>query len=672
MAAFVNKNATPDRVYNPCPMSITCRFLPAFLLALLLAGSAAAVDHPGPRTNVVFITIDTLRADHLGCYGYKDIHTPNIDALALDSVKFEHAFTPVPITLPSHTAIFTGTYPMLNGMHDFSGNRLGTSQPTLASLLKERGYSTGAVVASAVLDSRFGLNRGFDFYYDHFDFNRLEESNLDEMERPGNLVADKALEWLNGNYQKPFFLWMHLYDPHYPYRPPAPYSEEYKSHLYDGEIAFADEQVGRLLQSLKQKGIYQKTLIVLSGDHGEGLGEHGEKTHGFFIYNSTLHVPLLIHMPQTAPLHEIAEPVSTVDILPTVLQIVGVPAPSQVQGTSLLPLLSKKRQPETSYLYAETYLPRLHFNWSELRGIENDRYHFILAPKPELYDLSKDPKELHNLYSEKRAASDELNAKLAALIAQYTAGHELADQTPLDPALMERLKSLGYAGFSGGGAAATKSSELPDPKDRIETYELISEAIEASQHGDYAPSVAKLNEALKTEPQSVPVHYLQGLNFYRLGQFSDAVGEFQKVLQLSPDYALAAFHLGLAYARTGRAEEAIATFKKTLQLDSTNFSASYDMGLLYQQKKMNADAAAAFRHSIEVAPAYVPGHMALGQLLLQEGQVDDAIAELRQAVSLAPEQAGTHIALAKALESKGLAVEAQQEIRRAQEVSSQP
>lgn len=654
-------------------MSIS-RLLLASLLAFSQPLPAAAANHSKTKTptNVVVITIDTLRADHLGCYGYKNIHTPNIDDLALDSVKFERAFTPIPITLPSHTVIFTGTYPMLNGMHDFSGNRLGPQQQTLASVLKDQGYTTGAVVASAVLDSRFGLNKGFDFYYDHFDFNRLEESNLAEMERPGNVVVDKVLEWLSHNYQKPFFLWMHLYDPHYPYRPTSPFSDEYKSNLYDGEIAFADAQVGRLLRYLKEKGLYQKSLIVLSGDHGEGLGEHGEKTHGFFIYNSTLRVPLLIHLPRPPSVHEVSIPVSTVDIMPSMLQILGIPTPTQVQGKSLLPLISGKESQEPPYLYAETFLPRLHFDWSELRGVENDRYHFILAPRPELYDLRKDPEELHNLYAEKRAVSGELNAKLSAIIRQYTPGQELADNTPLDPALMERLKSLGYAGFSGGGSSNTQNSDLPDPKDRIEIYELISEAIEASQHGNYEPSVEKLNDALKTEPQSVPVHYLQGLNYYRLGQFPNAVNEFQKVLQLSPDYALAAFHLGLSYARTGQSDEAMATFQKTLQLDSTNFSASYDLGLLYEQKKMITEAAAAFRHSIEIAPTYVPGHIALGQLLLGQGQVDEAIAELRQAVSLAPEQPGTHVALAKALETKGLAVEAQQEMRRAQEVSSQP
>ena len=251
------------------------RWYALLLFASLLAPRRCAAAAPAAEPNVVVITIDTLRADHLGCYGYKQIRTPNIDALAAEGIRFERAFTPVPVTLPSHTVLFTGTYPMLSGMHDFSGNKLNATQPTLSSVLKEHGYATGAVVGSAVLDSRFGLNRGFDFYYDHFDFSRLDESNLDEMERPGNQVADTTLEWIGQNSQKKFLVWMHLYDPHYPYRPPAPYSEQYKDRPYDGEIAFADEQVGRLIRFLKEKGLYEKTLIVLSGDHGESLGENG-------------------------------------------------------------------------------------------------------------------------------------------------------------------------------------------------------------------------------------------------------------------------------------------------------------------------------------------------------------------------------------------------------------
>src|SRR5713226_7255 len=438
------------------------------LIAGLLVPISAASAEPNPAPNVVVITIDTLRADHLGCYGYKQIRTPNIDALAADGVRFERAYTPVPVTLPAHTVIFTGTYPMLSGMHDFSGNKLGLGQATLASVLKQHGYATGAVIGSAVLDSRFGLNQGFDFYYDHFDFNRLQESNLEEMERPGNVVADLALDWLGKNYHSKFFLWMHLYDPHFPYRPPAPFSEQYKDRPYDGEIAFADAQVGRLIAFLKAKDLYRNTLIVLSGDHGESLGEHGEKTHGFFIYNATLHIPVIIHLPQAPAAKTVPELVSLADLMPTILRALKVEVPAQVQGRSLLAWMTPKKDVDSRNLYAETFLPRLHFNWSELRSVETANYQFIDAPKPELYDLSKDPGETLNLYAEKKAVADELRARLNKLIQQYSANQELAEQTGLDPALMERLKSLGYAGFSGGGSPTITDRALPDPKDRIQ------------------------------------------------------------------------------------------------------------------------------------------------------------------------------------------------------------
>jgi arylsulfatase A-like enzyme/Tfp pilus assembly protein PilF len=614
----------------------------------------------------VFITIDTLRADHLGCYGYKQIQTPNIDALAAQGARFERAYTPVPVTLPAHTAIFTGTYPPLSGMHDFSGNKLSASQTTLASVLKQNGYATAAVIGSAVLDSRFGLNQGFDFYYDHFDFNRLQESNLQEMERPGNVVADIALDWLGKNYKTSFFLWMHLYDPHYPYRPPAPYDEQYKDRPYDGEIAFADSQVARLIAFLKAKGLFENTLIVLTGDHGESLGEHGEKFHGFFVYNATLHVPVIIHLPGNNTAKVIPNLVSLTDLMPTVLQSLKIDIPSQVQGQSLLPLMTPKKDDASRSLYAETFLPRIHFNWSELRSVETEKYQFIQAPKPELYDLTIDPGETHNLYSDKKAVADELHARLNDLIHQYSADHELADKSGLDPALMERLKSLGYAGFSGGGASAATYASLPDPKDRIQAYELISDAIADSQHGEYQSSTEKLLAALKTDPASVPVHYLLGLNYYRLRDFQKAADEFQRVLQLSPDYELAVFNLGLAYARTGDFDQAILTLKHALELDNTNFSAAYNLGAAYLRKQMVPEASAAFRQAISVNPDYAAAHRALGELLLYQGQVDDSIAELRRSVALEPRDPGTHAALAKALSAKGLNAEADDEMRKAQ------
>ncbi len=640
----------------------------ALLTSSFAVGNAAQAATPA---NVVFITIDTLRPDHLGCYGDKQIRTPNIDTLAADGTRFERAYTAVPVTLPSHTVIFTGTYPTLSGVHDFAANKLSPTQATLASVLKDNGYTTGAVIGSAVLDSRFGLNHGFDFYYDHFDFNRLQESNLDEMERPGNIVADVTLDWLSKNYQKKFFLWMHLYDPHYPYRPPAPYSEEYRDRPYDGEIAFADAQVGRLIEFLKNKGLYQNTLIILSGDHGESLGEHGEKTHGFFIYNATLHVPLIIHLPGDMHARTVQNLVNLADIMPTVLAALNIQLPAHVQGQSLLPIISPKKEDNARSLYAETFLPRLHFNWSELRGVETENYHFINAPKPELYDLRKDPGETHNLFAEKKAVTEEMRVRLAKLIQQYTAGQELAEKTGLDPVLMERLKSLGYAGFSGGSNSGANIHALPDPKDRIQTYELFSDAMADSQHGQYAESIEKLNAALKTDPDSVPGHYLQGLNYYRTREFPKSVAELERVLQLSPNYALAAFQLGLAYGRNGDFDKSISMLQRALELDPTNFDAAYNAGVAYLQKKMVPEAAAAFRKSLEIAPDYALAHRSLGEVLLYQGETENALIELHRAAELAPDDQRTHLALAQALKAKGLDEQAQEEIHKAQQLQPQ-
>jgi arylsulfatase A-like enzyme/Flp pilus assembly protein TadD len=652
------------------------------ILTALAALPAIAQTPAKPALNVVLITIDTLRFDHVGCYGYKTIKTPNIDGLAADGVRFDRAFAVVPVTLPSHSSMLTGTYPMLSGMHDFSGNRLNPVQPTLASVLKQSGYQTGAVIGAAVLDSRFGLNQGFDFYYDHFDFSRLDEANLDQMERPGNVVADVALDWLAKNSQTKFFLWMHLYDPHYPYNPPEPYSRDYAAQPYDGEIAFADEQVGRLIRYLKDKGIYQNTVIVLCGDHGESLGEHGEKTHGFFIYNSTMHVPLIIRLPEKrlpgkAAAGVVTDPVSLVDLMPTMLGALGVDIPSQVQGRSLLPELRSpadrddrtSRERADRVLYGETFMPRIHFNWSELRGSENTKYHFIDAPKPELYDLAQDPGELHNLFTDKTAVAAEMRAKLVGLIRDYSAGKEMAEKTGLDPALMERLKSLGYAGFSGGSDPTISSHDLPDPKDRVVTYELISDAIADSQHGRYQESIEKLKSVIKTEPNSVPAHYLLGLDYYKLKMFSEAMDELQKTVQLSPEYALAFFNLGMSQAHAGQMDAAIASLQRTLQLDATNFEAAFNLGVAFIQKKELEPAAAAFQQSVTIYPEFARGHRALGETLLYQNKVDDAITELRRAAELAPQEPTMHESLAKALTVKGLTAEADEETRRAHQLA---
>lgn len=653
---------------------IVFRCLSAFVLFSALSSAAAgqkAAPRATPRPNLLLVTIDTLRPDHLRCYGYDQIQTPSIDSLATDGIRFEQAYTPVPITLPSHTVMLTGTYPMMSGMHDFSGNNLNPEQATLATVLRARGYDTGAVIAAAVLDRRFGLNHGFDFYYDHFNFSRLAESNLDFMERPANEVIDQALKWLAKPRTRPFFLWVHLYDPHHPYNPPAPFNQKYRANLYDGEIAFADAQLGRLLGYLKQRGAYDRTVIALSGDHGEGLGDHGEKTHGFFIYNSTLHVPLIIKPSASIKFSNrlVKKDVSIVDLMPTLLGILSAPVPAKVQGKNLASMVLRGIEMETSPLYSETYLPRIHFNWSELRGFSAGNYHFIDAPKPELFDRSKDPEELHNLYADKDAVGAEMRGQLTATVRRFTTEHEMAQKSTLDPQLADRLRSLGYTAFAAGEDSPVSDRKLPDPKDRIQVYETVSEALADSQHGRYPESIEKLRSTLSTEENSVPIHYLLGLNYYRTKEFANAVAEFKKALEISPNYMLAVFNLGLASAALGDDAEAIKYLKRTLELDPTNFGAAFDLGATYLHQNMIEESTAAFRQSVTINPDFGPGYRALGEMLVYQGKLDEGLKELRTAARLAPADPRVHQSLAKALEAKGLHSEASQEQRKAQEDS---
>ena len=644
------------------------------LLGTLISISTAqqkAATRPAPRPNLLLVTIDTLRPDHLHCYGDAQIETPSIDSLASDGIRFEQAYTPIPITLPSHTVILTGTYPMMSGMHDFSGNNLNPEQATLATVLRTRGYDTGAVIAAAVLDRRFGLNHGFDFYYDHFNFSRLSETNLDFMERPANEVIDEALKWLAKPRQRPFFLWVHLYDPHHPYHPPTPFRETYKANPYDGEIAFADAQLGRLLTYLKQRRMYDHTMIAMAGDHGEGLGEHGEKTHGFFIYNTTLHVPLILKpsVEMKFTNRVVKKDVSLVDLMPTLLGLLNIQIPAKVQGKNLAAMVLRGSEMETSPLYSETYLPRIHFNWSELRGLSTGNYHFIDAPQPELFDRTKDPGELHNLYADKDAVGTEMRSQLTSTVRHFTAEHELAQKSTLDPQLADRLRSLGYTAFASGEDSPVSDRKLPDPKDRIRVYETISEAIDDSQHGRYPESIEKLKSTLSTEDKSVPVHYLLGLNYYRTKEFASSVAEFKKALELSPNYMLAIFNLGLASAALGDDTEAIKCLRRTLELDPTNFGAAFDLGATYLHQNMIEESTAAFRQSVTINPDFAPGYRALGEMLVYQGKVDEGLKQLRTAVRLAPNDPRVHESLAKALEAKGLHVEASEEMRKAQEAS---
>jgi len=658
----------PSRIEVKHPGKTTFACL-ALLVIGVAPGAACAQGSPKEKPDVVLITIDTLRADHLGCYGYKKADTPNLDAFAAAATRFAHAYTPVPITLPSHTALMTGSYPMATGIHDFSGNKLPPVTQTLARVLYDNGYRTGGFVSAAVLDSRFGINAGFDTYYAHFDFNRLDEANLDLVERPGNQTTDQALGWLQndvkvaGAGRKPFFLWLHLYDPHYPYEPPEPYATRFRESPYDGEIAFADAQVGRLFALLKERGIFEKAVVVVCGDHGEGLGEHGEKTHGFFVYNSTLQVPLIVKIPGVAP-GVVETDVSLIDVMPTVLEALKRPIPPSVQGRSQLAEMQGRSSPGPARtLYAETYLPLLHFHWSQLRAAISQNLKYIDAPRPELYDTGADPGETRNLAGQRPAVTHELRAQLVSLESRYTpaAGGSTQAKELTDPVLLERLRALGYVAIGGGAYADLQGKPLPDPKDRIEVYELFSSAMSDGQHGRYQESLDKLREAEKTEPASLPIRYLQALDDYRLKDYRSAAARFQAAIELDPKFALATYYLGLTQAQLGDLDAAAASLQHALDLDPTNFSAAFDLGALDLRRNRMDEALAQFQKAVAINPDYSKAYEALGEIYLYQKRFDQAAEALEQAVRLQPDFAKAHFHLGQAYEALGRNADAQRE-----------
>jgi arylsulfatase A-like enzyme/Tfp pilus assembly protein PilF len=616
------------------------------------------------------VTIDTLRADRAGCYGYGAAQTPNIDTLARAGVRFTHAYTPVPITLPAHASLVTGSYPMATGMHDFSGNKLPANAITLAEVLRDNGYATAAFIGSAVLDGRFGLNQGFDTYFDYFDFSRLLESNLDLMERRGDQVMDEALSWLKRNPRQPFFLWVHLYDPHHPYTPPEPYASRFRSAPYDGEVAFADAQVGRLLAHLRERRLYDHAFFVLASDHGEGLGEHGEKTHGFYVYNTTLHVPLIMRIPGVEP-RVVADEISLVDVMPTILQGLKLPAPPGVQGRSLMSSILGRAAGATSSLYGETYLPLLHFHWSQLRSLQSRGWKFIEAPKPELYELRADPGERKNLFVSQRARAHEMRDRLHVLMRRYTpaAGPE-PEKELTDPALYERLRALGYVAVSAGTYALPSGEPLPDPKDRIQVYELVSEAMTDGQRGRHQESLRKLREAAKVEPGSLTIHYLMALNYHRLRDFPNALEHFRAALKVNPDFSLAIYYLGLTQIETGDLDGAAVSLARALELDPTHFSAAFNLGIIHLKKNQYDLAFREFQRTVAINPDYAPAHAALGEAYLQQGKPSEAAKELERSLELDPRSRRARFSLSRAYEALGRKADAAREFQRAGQMTS--
>jgi arylsulfatase A-like enzyme len=419
--------------------------------------------------NVVVITLDTTRADHLGAYGFQSIATPNIDWLAEEGVRFEAALTAVPLTVPAHASLYTGRFPFHHGVRD-NDSELGREETTLAEILRQRGYQTGAFVGAYVLAASRGLNQGFDVYRD--DFGSSSELSPSGLRRAADQVADDAMNWVGQVGNRSFFAWLHFYDAHAPYRPVEPYQSMYGTRPYDAQIAFMDAQVGRMVEFLRRRGLLDRTVVVVIGDHGEGLGEHRENGHGVFVYDSVIRVPLIVRTPFSGLRGRIVDDVvRSVDVLPTLLDLIGAPSPA-VDGTTLVPLMTGAVASLNLEAYSESLYP-LRFGWSDLHSLRAGRFKVIAAPQPELYDLDHDRFEEHNVFDRERSVAERMLARLRDMERPASSAISSQNQTNTDADTAAKLASLGYV--SRSTAASPRSlTELPDPKDGIEEIESRS------------------------------------------------------------------------------------------------------------------------------------------------------------------------------------------------------
>ncbi len=674
------------------------------LLALAALGWTLWHRQPSPaalvakRQNLLLITLDTTRADRLGCYGHAAARTPHLDRLASEGVRFEQALSPAPITLPAHASILTGLYPTAHGVRNNGNFYLADRFPTLATILKADGYETAAFVSSFILDRRYGLARGFDSYDDRMDGASAQVIAL-EAERRGDrtaLALDRWLESRSAGPGAPFFAWLHLYDPHEPYRPPPPFRQIFASDPYDGEIAFDDAVVASVLDELGRLGLLDRTLVAVIGDHGESLGDHGEETHSMFVYESAVRVPMILWRPGRLPSGRIVtEPVRATDLAPTLLELLGAPPLRSDHGVSLVRLLEGGRLGAAPPIYCESYLPLFYMNWAPLRAIRDDRFKLIDAPRPELYDLARDPRELANVYSAELPAARALRQALD----RFTGGGEGAMEVGrLDRETAERLASLGYLGAEHAAPGAPRADERKDPKDMIAVFNRLRRANSAVRERRFDEAVPVLREVLERDPRNAFATLVSGSAQMGMGRWREATSFFRRYLELVPTSAYAhhwiaicALRLGdreaalreaaatLAIdanftdarvlragvlASRGRYEPAIAELREAVETDPAKPAIRLDLARVLAEAGRTDEARAEYDAILRAQPDFAPALTGLGALLAGLGDLNNASSTLRRALELQPDQEEARFDLARVLERQQRRVEAAAEYRR--------
>ncbi len=651
-----------------------CRGVAAAALTLLASCRGGAGTPLGPlpsglrpeQLNLVVVTLDTTRADRLGCYGGTQVETPHLDALAAGGTLFERAISPVPLTLPAHCSLFTGKLPAAHGVRDNGGFQLAADQTTLAEVLRQRGWATGGFVAAYVLDHRWGIAQGFDRYYDDFDLSRFKTVSMGNIQRRGDDVVAHALDWIASQGSRRFFAWVHLYDPHAPYDPPEPWKSRYAGHPYNGEIAWTDELVGRLLAGLDRAGVRGRTVLAVLADHGESLGEHGETGHGYFVYEPTTHVPFLLAAPYpNLAGRRVASVVRNIDVAPTLLDLLGQPGALPAAGHSLVPLLGQRDvsaltaaaapQPDADEGYSEAFYARFHFGWAELRAVRTARYHFIEAPRAELYDLAVDPGETHNLAGDERRVVADLRARLAEIDRTTATAASAAAPVEEDEDTLRRLAALGYVG-SLAKPSTTSFRELPDPKDRLPVYALINHAREETEDdkpGATERTIALLREALAQDPEVIDAWFLLGNAYARQKSWEQAAECYRTTLAKRPDHDYAAVGLADTMVAEGKVDDAIVGYRRFLEHDPGNAQILYRLAQVELDAGRDDAAAEYFRKTLTAEPQTARAEVGLAVVAFRRHDLDAAEQSIARALAIDPKARHARYNLALVREERG-------------------
>lgn len=496
--------------------------------------------------NILILTLDTTRADRLRCYGYQHIETPAINDLARSGTLFEYAYSHIPLTLPAHTSIMSGTVPISHGVIDNGGYKVPDELITLAEIFKDRGYSTGAFISAKVLDAEFNLTQGFDTYNaDDINPQSDKDESLLVADRKGDRTTDAALRWLTGNRDKPWFMWVHYYDPHMQYKPPPPFDKIYAI-PYDGEIAFMDSQIKRVIEQVRADGNWDDTIIIVVGDHGESLGEHKERTHSNFIYNATQHIPLIIRFPGLKP-SRVSAVVSQIDIMPTLLAYLGLEIPAQVEGESLLSLMKGEEEETERAAFLESKTALLHFGWAPLSGIVTSRYKYIKAPKPELYDLQNDPGELNNLFSPENKIALQLRARLDQMEQEYNRLKIESQEAEIDPRTKAQLEALGYVVNGSVGNPSLAAGK--DPKDFADVLGYFNQLNAAIKVNHYARVLEVAEKILARDPTNPTAMFRRAWGLFGLGRFDEAIAGYHEFFKVHNETFQGWVHIGNIYVR---------------------------------------------------------------------------------------------------------------------------